>query len=143
MPMPTWDQFMVPVLEVLADGETRRLRDLYGLVADHVGLTAAEREEVISSGMLRHHDRIGWAASDLARGKAVERPSRGVTKSPMSAGHCCVSIRRGSRRRSYALFLHTRSLWLPLRRPSLRSTRPWRTCSPGSVRRSKLVRRST
>ena len=32
MPMPTWDQFMVPVLEVLADGETRRLRDLYGLV---------------------------------------------------------------------------------------------------------------
>ena len=68
---------MVPVLEVLADGETRRLRDLYGLVADHVGLTAAEREEVISSGMLRHHDRIGWAASDLARAKAVERPSRG------------------------------------------------------------------
>src|SRR3954469_21910881 len=78
MPMPTWDQFMVPVLEVLADGETRRLRDLYGLVADHVGLTAGEREEVISSGMLRHHDRIGWAASDLARAKAVERPSRGL-----------------------------------------------------------------
>ena len=76
--MPTWDQFMVPVLEVLLDGETRRLRDLYGLVADHVGLTADERAEVISSGMLRHHDRIGWAASDLARAKAVERPSRGL-----------------------------------------------------------------
>lgn len=78
MPMPTWDQFMVPVLEVLSDGETRRLRDLYGLVADHVGLTAEERAEAISSGMLRHHDRIGWAASDLARATAVERPSRGL-----------------------------------------------------------------
>lgn len=75
--MPTWDQFMAPVLEVLLDGETRRLRDLYALVADHVGLTPAQREEVLSSGMLRHVDRIGWAVSDLTRAKALDRPSRG------------------------------------------------------------------
>ena len=42
--MPTWDQFMVQILAVLSDGETRRLRDLYGLVADHVGLTAQRAE---------------------------------------------------------------------------------------------------
>lgn len=35
--MPTWQQLLVPVLEILRDGQTRRLRDLYGLVADHVG----------------------------------------------------------------------------------------------------------
>jgi restriction system protein len=64
--MLTWAQFIVPVLEVLADGETRRLRDISGLVADHVGLTADERAGAISSAMLRHHDRIGRAASDLA-----------------------------------------------------------------------------
>jgi restriction system protein len=75
--MPTWQQFMVPVLEVLLDGETRRLRDIYGLVADHVGLTDSQRAEAISSGMLRHHDRIGWAVNDLTRAEALERPSRG------------------------------------------------------------------
>lgn len=75
--MPTWQQFMVPVLKVLLDGQTRRLRDLYGLVADHVELTEAQRAEVLSSGMLRHHDRIGWAVSDLTRAEALDRPSRG------------------------------------------------------------------
>lgn len=78
--MPTWDQFMAPVLAVLGDGETRRLRDLYALVADHVGLTATQRDEVLSSGMLRHHDRIGWAVSDLTRAQALDRPSRGHYK---------------------------------------------------------------
>src|SRR4051812_37347860 len=75
--MPTWQQFLVPVLEMLLDGQTRRLRDLYGLVADHVGLSDAQRADVLSSGMLRHHDRIGWAVSDLLRAEALERPSRG------------------------------------------------------------------
>jgi restriction system protein len=75
--MPTWQQFMVPVLEVLLNGETRRLRDIYTLVADHVALTDSQRAEAISSGMLRHHDRIGWAVSDLTRAAALERPSRG------------------------------------------------------------------
>lgn len=75
--MPTWEQFMSPSLEVLLDGETRRLRDLYELVADHVSLTDAQRAEVLSSGMLRYHDRVGWAVSDLTRAEALERPSRG------------------------------------------------------------------
>lgn len=75
--MPTWQQFLVPVLEMLLDGQTRRLRDLYGLVADHVGLTDAQRAEMLTSGMLRHHDRIGWAVADLLRAEALERPLRG------------------------------------------------------------------
>ncbi len=75
--MPTWQQFLLPVLEVLIDGQTRRRRDVYALVADHVALTEAQRAEVLSSGMLRHHDRIGWAVSDLLRAEALERPLRG------------------------------------------------------------------
>jgi restriction system protein len=75
--MPTWGEFMTPVLRVLDDGQTRRLRDLYKLVADHVGLTQTQRAEVLSSGMLRYEDRIGWATSDLTRAEALERPSRG------------------------------------------------------------------
>ncbi|WP_288783927.1 hypothetical protein [uncultured Cutibacterium sp.] len=37
---PTIDQFRPVVLRVLADGQTRRVRDVCELVADHMGLTA-------------------------------------------------------------------------------------------------------
>lgn len=42
--MPTWDQFMVPVLRVLTDGQVRRRRELYSLVADAEQLTETRAE---------------------------------------------------------------------------------------------------
>ena len=75
--MPTWDGFLVSVLQVLRSGETVLARDLQDLVADHVGLTDAQRAEVIDSGQPRFRNRIGWAVSSLARAGAVERPRRG------------------------------------------------------------------
>lgn len=38
--MPTWEEFTVPILKVLSDGTTPRLRHLRRNVADAVGLTA-------------------------------------------------------------------------------------------------------
>jgi restriction endonuclease Mrr len=48
--MSTWDGFLVSVLQVLRGGETVQARDLQDLVADHAGLTEAQRAEVIDSG---------------------------------------------------------------------------------------------
>ncbi len=75
--MPTWDGFMVPVLRVLRDGATLQARDLYQLIADDVGLTPAQRAEVLDSGQLRFRNRVGWAASSLTRAGALLRPKRG------------------------------------------------------------------
>jgi restriction system protein len=75
--MPTWDGFLLPVLQVLKDGETVQARDLHDRVADHVGLTPEQRDEVLDSGQLRYRNRIGWAVSSLARAGALTRPRRG------------------------------------------------------------------
>jgi restriction system protein len=82
--LPTWQQFMVPVLRVLSDGEVRSRRELYDLVARETHLTDEQRAEVLDSGERRFENRISWAISYLAKANAVKRPSRGqymITKS--------------------------------------------------------------
>lgn len=74
---PTIDEFRPVVLRVLADGLTRRVRDVCELVADHMGLTAEVRAEMITSGQLRYVNRINWACSALTHAGLLERPSRG------------------------------------------------------------------
>jgi restriction system protein len=76
--MPTWEGFLTPVLRALSDGDTLAIRALQDRVADTVGLSEEEREELIDSGQARFRNRIGWAASSLARAGAVERPRRGT-----------------------------------------------------------------
>lgn len=77
MPAPTWNQYMVPSLRVLADGEVRRTREIVAAAADLLNVTADERAIVIPSGQEQWVNRGNWALSYLARAGAVERPSRG------------------------------------------------------------------
>lgn len=77
MPVPTWQEFMVPTLQVLGDGQVRRLRELYSLVAAHVSLGESDRDERLSAGDLKYENRIGWATSYLTRVAALVRPARG------------------------------------------------------------------
>lgn len=77
MVMPTWDQFMAPVLRVLTDGETRSRRWFYDRVADDTSLTEEERATTLKSGQLMYENRIGWATSHLNRVGGLDRPSRG------------------------------------------------------------------
>ena len=75
--MPTWDQFMAPVLRVLLDGQVRRRRELYGMVAEAEKLTEEQKADLLSSGKLKFENRIGWATSHLSRVGALDRPVRG------------------------------------------------------------------
>ena len=75
--MPTWEQFLVPVLKVLNDGRERSRREMNTEVADAVGLTKLDRAEALNSGQLRYSNRIGWSLSFLARAEAISRPKRG------------------------------------------------------------------
>ena len=76
-PLPTWEDFNVPVLSVLSDGAVRTLRELRRDVAALVGLTDEQVAEVLPSGQSRADNRIGWAASYLNRVDALNRPTRG------------------------------------------------------------------
>lgn len=75
--IPTWEQFLTPVLTVLSDGNVRRLRQVADLVYDAVDLTEEQRQDELASGQSRAYNRIGWAASYLSRVGALERPTRG------------------------------------------------------------------
>lgn len=77
MASPTWAQYMIPSLQVLADGEVHPLHEIKDSAADLLGLTPEERAELIPSGEPRYQNRAAWALSDLARAGAVERPARG------------------------------------------------------------------
>ncbi|MEV0857283.1 winged helix-turn-helix domain-containing protein [Nocardia fluminea] len=58
---------LTPALRVLSDRGVWRRRDLEAAVCDHLGLTDAQRAEVLSSGQLRTQNWIGWALSGLVR----------------------------------------------------------------------------
>ena len=61
MAIPTYEDFMLPVLRKLADGQTYRLRDLYPILASQFQMTPEEREKRPPSGVWRVVDnRIHW-----------------------------------------------------------------------------------
>lgn len=75
--LPSWEEFALPVLKVLSDGNVRTLRELRKEVADFTQLDDEQRSQSLPSGQSRADNRIGWAASFLNRVDAINRPSRG------------------------------------------------------------------
>ena len=75
--MPTWEGFLVPVLQVLSDGQVRGRREMSDLVTNHVGLSAEQRTEMLESGQPKADNRVGWALSALALSDAIDRPRKG------------------------------------------------------------------
>lgn len=75
--LPTWDQFMIPVLRVMSDGVQRPLREMRDLTTTQVGLGPEQLAAESESGYSVATNRVGWAASYLARVGALHRPARG------------------------------------------------------------------
>ena len=81
MAVPAFHAFLHPLLEVLADGQEHRVSDLYEVVANHMGLTAEDRAELLPSGKQRRYaNRIGWAKTYLAKAGLVDTPRRGYAR---------------------------------------------------------------
>lgn len=74
--MPTWDEFMAPVLNVFNGDEVIGVRELRHAVITTMGLSDAQVSEQMGSGQSRVENRIGWAISHLFHAKALERPKR-------------------------------------------------------------------
>lgn len=77
MTLPAWDEFMLPLLQVMSDGQERGARELRAATAARVGLTEEQLAEELPSGQGKAANRIGWAASYLTRVGALNRPRRG------------------------------------------------------------------
>jgi restriction system protein len=79
MPVPKYDEMMLPMLEILADGAEHPQRELANEIANHFKLTPAERAErlpKVKATYLRHP--LGWAGFSLRRAGLAESPRTGT-----------------------------------------------------------------
>lgn len=78
MTVPTYEEFMLPVLRVLAGGEPLTTRVTSERAADLLGLDEADRAETIPSGIQTYISRAQWAQTYLVQAGLLTRPKRGV-----------------------------------------------------------------
>jgi restriction system protein len=79
MPIPKYDEIMLPLLKVLSDGQSHTKRELTEKMADHFGLTADEREQMLPSTRATYiKHRTGWAAFGLRKAGLATNPVEGT-----------------------------------------------------------------
>lgn len=78
MALPTYEDCMLPLLQVLASGELISMKEATHRVADHFELTAEERERRLPSGQQSYiANRVAWAKTYLKKAGLVDNPKRG------------------------------------------------------------------
>ena len=78
MPVPTFEECMVPVLRVLLDGTEHRRKDVRIRAVELLDLSDSELTETLPGGGNRARNRVGWAIEYLCQAGAITRPQRGV-----------------------------------------------------------------
>lgn len=77
MPVPKWNEFMIPSLRALSDGKEWRRRDIVKWVADDLGLSEEQRQVLNPSGQEMYANRGNWAVTYLSKANAISSPRRG------------------------------------------------------------------
>lgn len=78
MAIPDYQTLMLPVLKVASEGETR-VPLATEIVADRMGLSQEEREEMLPSGRMKLlNNRVHWAKLYMSKAGLIESPKRGV-----------------------------------------------------------------
>ena len=81
MAVPTYQDFMRPVLAFHADGLEHYKRDIWAAMADAFQLTDEDRNILIpSGGQRRYTNRTDWAVTYMVKAGLLERPRRSFTR---------------------------------------------------------------
>ncbi|QSZ67509.1 restriction endonuclease [Methanofollis aquaemaris] len=81
MPVPSYEEFMLPMLHVLEDGEIRQIKEVRTELADILHLTDDDKIELLPSGkMTVFRSRVGWAKTYLKKAGLVDNSKRGMVK---------------------------------------------------------------
>ena len=76
--IPTYEECMLPLLQLASDGQVHRIPDAVALIADEFALSDGERRELLPSGKAPViYSRVNWACVYLVQAKVLERPKRG------------------------------------------------------------------
>jgi restriction system protein len=82
MSLPTYDQFMLPLLKLAAeDGQVHPISFLREKLAQQLGITPEQRSLKLPSGQQSVFDnRVGWASTHLRKAGLLSRPRRGYVQ---------------------------------------------------------------
>jgi restriction system protein len=76
MAIPDFQQIMLPMLQLAADGADHRLSDAIEHLAQELRLSEADRTAVLPSGIQTKFDnRVGWARTHLGKALLLESPN--------------------------------------------------------------------
>jgi len=78
MPIPRFDEIMLPLLNHIRDGREYHMREVIDSLAQHFGLTDEERRALLPSGQPIFGNRVGWARTYLKKAGLLQSPRRGV-----------------------------------------------------------------
>ncbi|MGO9481107.1 MAG: restriction endonuclease [Candidatus Kryptoniota bacterium] len=78
MPVPDFQSFFKPLLDIASDGSEHSVRDARDQIAQMMGISDADRAEKLASGIQTKFDnRIGWAKSYFVQARVLETTRRG------------------------------------------------------------------
>ncbi|XZI79735.1 restriction endonuclease [Clostridium perfringens] len=81
MAIPTYEQIMLPMLELLKDENTYNNKECVEKLSERLNLTEEEVRELLPSGRRSiFYDRVTWAKTYLKQAGLVEAPRRGEVK---------------------------------------------------------------
>ncbi|MDH7639975.1 restriction endonuclease [Sphingomonas oryzagri] len=84
MRIPDYQSLMLPVLKAAAEGDTR-VPEVADRIADDLGLSEEERDELLPSGRQRIlHNRIHWAKFYMTKAGLIDSPKRGLFRASES-----------------------------------------------------------
>lgn len=81
MTVPKYDWWYLPLLKLLDDGQTRRMSDVYEVLASEANLSDTDLAEMLPSGTDHtYRNRIAWARTFLKKAGLVESPKWGYVR---------------------------------------------------------------
>jgi restriction system protein len=79
MAVPKYDWWYLPLLRLLADGQVRRMSEVYDVLAAEAGLSDADLGEMLPSGTDHtYRNRIAWARTFLKKAGLEQSPKWGM-----------------------------------------------------------------
>jgi restriction system protein len=78
--VPQYQDLMLPLLKLAADGTSRKIRDVAKAIAESLHLTESQINDTLPDGRNRLIHRLEWARTYLRKAGLLEYPSRGQFK---------------------------------------------------------------
>src|SRR5436305_6195035 len=81
MAIPGYQEFMLPLVKLAADGQEHKITDAIDALADQFRLSEQDREIMLPSGtQTRLYNRVTWALTYLTKSLLLEKSARGRFK---------------------------------------------------------------